>query len=559
MRVPSPPPPRRLSRSSIDLRDLELQHEKISHTDSAPSMMGIDRYLKSSDSEPLQFQQQLRQQLKFQEQIQQQYYLGSQTVAKRKPTDLLCPGDQEDPQEANTEEKEEGEREGEEEKENREKVDEEEVGLMRLTVASSGRGGGRRRSSSCEEIRVGTCFGWEPHEEAKCSDVVREEEVGSVVLWRNFANKSRFGSSLKKFNSSSRLLVGSFFGDRSTPAKYRHLGRNRGTMWSMEEPVRDFCDSDGGAEAEQGVPEEKPVDQSERQLLRVQTKRSDPQRMRVFSDGHFEEHENQLQKKKRPRVLSEGHESHSDRGLATTATRDTPDILLGLVDEVQKPTESERVGQEETEVAEERDDPLTKEKVLLMDMSEEEQRKFLQQDRPCTETEPKKEKLSSLGNLSLVDQELLRALSNVTPEKTDKGAAKKEVPVASKPEIVMDSTLSEGLVGGPVVSSDERSEGVPNGDKLCVQSPGKSKSPSALLKRDENGMRLRQASVVTYDVNVINFRAADELSVSDNFNYNGHGSFSSAAGQSNLHNGRHSTSSASKLVSTSPLKCLGVP
>lgn len=78
LRVPSPPP-RRLSRSSIDLRDLELQHEKISHTDSAPSIVGIDsKYLKSSDSEPLHFQQQLQQQLKFQEQIQQQYYLQQQ-------------------------------------------------------------------------------------------------------------------------------------------------------------------------------------------------------------------------------------------------------------------------------------------------------------------------------------------------------------------------------------------------------------------------------------------------------------------------------------------------
>lgn len=54
LRVPSPPP-RRLSRSSIDLRDLEQQYEKVSHTDSAPSIIGyyFEKYLRNSDSEPL--------------------------------------------------------------------------------------------------------------------------------------------------------------------------------------------------------------------------------------------------------------------------------------------------------------------------------------------------------------------------------------------------------------------------------------------------------------------------------------------------------------------------
>ncbi|XP_055381524.1 probable serine/threonine-protein kinase DDB_G0282963 isoform X3 [Condylostylus longicornis] len=51
LRVPSPPQ-RRLSRSSIDLRDLEQEqlrnHEKVTHTDSAPSMIALqfDKYLK---------------------------------------------------------------------------------------------------------------------------------------------------------------------------------------------------------------------------------------------------------------------------------------------------------------------------------------------------------------------------------------------------------------------------------------------------------------------------------------------------------------------------------
>lgn len=54
LRVPSPPP-RRLSRSSIDLRDLEQQYEKVSHTDSAPSIIGyyFEKYLRNSDSEPI--------------------------------------------------------------------------------------------------------------------------------------------------------------------------------------------------------------------------------------------------------------------------------------------------------------------------------------------------------------------------------------------------------------------------------------------------------------------------------------------------------------------------
>ncbi|XP_044249993.1 octopamine receptor beta-3R isoform X1 [Drosophila takahashii] len=43
LRVPSPPP-RRLSRSSIDLRDLEQErYEKVTHTDSAPSMMALQQ------------------------------------------------------------------------------------------------------------------------------------------------------------------------------------------------------------------------------------------------------------------------------------------------------------------------------------------------------------------------------------------------------------------------------------------------------------------------------------------------------------------------------------
>lgn len=45
LRVPSPPP-RRLSRSSIDLRDLEQErYEKVTHTDSAPSMMALQQQL----------------------------------------------------------------------------------------------------------------------------------------------------------------------------------------------------------------------------------------------------------------------------------------------------------------------------------------------------------------------------------------------------------------------------------------------------------------------------------------------------------------------------------
>lgn len=44
MQLPSPPQ-RRLSRSSIDLRDLEQQqHEKVTHTDSAPSIIVTDNY-----------------------------------------------------------------------------------------------------------------------------------------------------------------------------------------------------------------------------------------------------------------------------------------------------------------------------------------------------------------------------------------------------------------------------------------------------------------------------------------------------------------------------------
>ncbi|XP_017112160.1 octopamine receptor beta-3R isoform X1 [Drosophila elegans] len=51
LRVPSPPP-RRLSRSSIDLRDLEQErYEKVTHTDSAPSMMALQQQQPSSHNQ----------------------------------------------------------------------------------------------------------------------------------------------------------------------------------------------------------------------------------------------------------------------------------------------------------------------------------------------------------------------------------------------------------------------------------------------------------------------------------------------------------------------------
>ncbi|XP_002136989.2 octopamine receptor beta-3R-like isoform X1 [Drosophila pseudoobscura] len=54
LRVPSPPP-RRLSRSSIDLRDLEQErYEKVTHTDSAPSMMALQQQQPSHNHNQLQ-------------------------------------------------------------------------------------------------------------------------------------------------------------------------------------------------------------------------------------------------------------------------------------------------------------------------------------------------------------------------------------------------------------------------------------------------------------------------------------------------------------------------
>jgi hypothetical protein len=67
LRVPSPPP-RRLSRSSIDLRDLEQHHEKISQSDSISSLR-FENYLRYSGSEPLQIK---KQQKEHQKQIQEQ-------------------------------------------------------------------------------------------------------------------------------------------------------------------------------------------------------------------------------------------------------------------------------------------------------------------------------------------------------------------------------------------------------------------------------------------------------------------------------------------------------
>lgn len=677
--MPSPPPPRRLSRSSIDLRDLELQHEKLSHTDSAPSVVGLDKYLKSSDSEPLHFQQQLQQQLKFQEQIQQQYYLGSNhtdSKAKqlrqnslKKLNNFLQPflfpvphrrdttdgkeaecfvGDTEGTANAketatNAEEEqrlkhdesggEEEDRktptqsnnfyinfynekialgpvrgqyvkipshrgggalsesdfltirdiqsemnpweEGEEERESRAKKG--------LTIPNRG---GRRKSSSCEDLRLGESVLRDAGKEAKFSvrdaeEVEREEKEANVMLWKNFSHKSRFGSTLKKFNSSSRLLVGSLFGELSSSAKNRNFKRNRNTMWSMDETSsacrRQCGESDEGipgGDGEEGKKDEESANQltiecsdeeqrcpegelieglictspksrireeggqvgnANESLLVVQHKQGrGAQRMRVFSDGNFE-HDNQLERKKnRPRVLSEGHESSSAKELSlvpnakatnttstSTSTNDTPDILMGLVnlDSGKQSPEEERAEKDPLNNANNSAEKLTLQ-IAIRDVAGDEQQKYV--DKGTTTN----------GSLSLVDQELSRALSNVTSSvgETAKPLAL-DVTLATKPEIVMDSTVEEGRVG--------------DSEMLSIANPSY-KSPSALLKRDGNGMRLRQASVVTYDVNVINFGGPDEFSASDNFNYHGNGSFSSAAGQSNLHNGRPSTSSASK-------------
>lgn len=54
LRVPSPPP-RRLSRSSIDLRDLEQErYEKVTHTDSAPSMIALHYAATTNTTQQLQ-------------------------------------------------------------------------------------------------------------------------------------------------------------------------------------------------------------------------------------------------------------------------------------------------------------------------------------------------------------------------------------------------------------------------------------------------------------------------------------------------------------------------
>lgn len=850
LRVPSPPPPRRLSRSSIDLRDLELHHEKINHTDSAPSIVGIDRYLKSSDSEPLQFQQQLRQQLKFQEQIQQQYYLGVQKTNETKPKTLrqnslkkinnflqpfFFPGHaqkshsmdmdtMDDGDVANEEDIQQGSAKQsllpqsnaqesihdarddaeEEENDNEPKINGEsprltlsdsveggdeneiiEVGesnkhlngnkkngnfylnlsfcndpitalwpvreqyvkmpssykidgrvgggkgvalsesdfltikdlefelkrggdnqrlepqpqheyqqldtpggggdddgdgdgcgresRARIGLRYYGRGEQRRRSSSCEEIRSNatttSClldtlqkkkakFGDRKTTESvdeKLRDDEDDEAEASAVLWRNFANKSRFGSTLKKFNSSSRLLVGSLFGDRSS-GKYRHFRRNNHKSageWSMDESctmtttgesVQRGCFSvDIGDETEHGR-QSKGSKENDDQLkntttttttiiaspiiggllkeaLVVPNKNNEKQRMRVCSDGDFdgrqiEDVNKQIQR--RPRVLSEGHESNSQSkslvlGLnnnnfnissrvsqehgnnnnncespaaarttttaaaaagvttatTTTSTNDTPDILVGLVDVVDGTAEDEEakeVGLEKERTmidlsyggdsATNSETKMSMDKVLLMDMSEEEQQRFLASGTGDA-AQVSKATVTSNGNLSIVDQELLRAISNVTPvnnqhlgQQQPTAAAKRlglDVTMATKPEIVMDSTVGESPTGnGKIPVVVDECCGVVSGSNGGTV--GNTKSPSALLKRDENGMRLRQASVVTYDVNVINFGGPDELSASDNYNYNynGHGSFSSAAGNSTMHNGRQSTSSASE-------------
>ncbi|GAB0092528.1 Octopamine receptor beta-3R [Sergentomyia squamirostris] len=471
LRVPSPIPPRRLSRSSIDLRDLELQHEKMSHTDSAPSIVGIDKYLKSSDSEPLRIKSQQQQHQKLNNFLQPFF---AKTNLIRQPFEYLH---------------------------------------------SSLNGKSRKNAPSAVDSKTSI---------DNIDNVSRDDFKYTKVPFGALSDSDFLALKHKADTNVSSTLSDSEFLISCSPS-----GGNKVKKANMKSEMAITIKTDVIKNL---------IGRGKKSSL------SQPQRTRVFSDGNFEDvsaQKRQSSKQSRPRVLSEGNEARNDAAIAPERQSDTPDILIGLLNfgdneerqfsidscgegdgqfvESLMMTEAPKMAPSNvnismidfmnsstnaTQMLKEENHPKSTDVVLISDMVS--PNKFLLMD-----LNEEEHKISSGGILEPIRQSLhpndastpitfdAPHLSNASTLSLDIVTGNAPHPASTKPEIIMDSTLGPGSPTTATVVDDEeehyRKESLDESNGL------KLKSPSALLRRDETGARLRRPSAVTYDVNVINF------------------------------------------------------
>ncbi|XP_055712704.1 octopamine receptor beta-3R-like isoform X2 [Phlebotomus papatasi] len=478
LRVPSPIPPRRLSRSSIDLRDLELQHEKMSHTDSAPSIVGIDKYLKSSDSEPLRIKSQQQQHQKLNNFLQPFF---SKTNLIRQPFEYLH---------------------------------------------SSLNGKSRKNTPSVTDDASKASF--DNIDDVSFKDS-KDDFKYTKVPFGALSDSDFLALKHKPDTNVSSTLSDSEFLISCSPN-----GGNKVKKTSVKSEMAITIKTDVIKNL---------IGRGKRSSL------SHQQRSRVFSDGNFEDASTQKRnntKQSRPRVLSEGNEARNDAAFATERQSDTPDILIGLLnfgDNEERQFSIDACGEGEGQFAESLtaeapkvapnsvnismidfmnsstnatqkreeghtrstdvvliSDIVSPNKFLLMDLNEEEH------------------KISNSGILEPIRQSLhpddipdtaaftfdAPHMSNASTLSLDivTGNSAHPAILSAKPEIIMDSTLT---TTSPTMAPGDDEDGQFRRESIDESSGMKLKSPSALLRRDETGARLRRPSAVTYDVNVINF------------------------------------------------------
>ncbi|XP_059608929.1 octopamine receptor beta-3R-like isoform X2 [Phlebotomus argentipes] len=485
LRVPSPIPPRRLSRSSIDLRDLELQHEKMSHTDSAPSIVGIDKYLKSSDSEPLRIKSQQQQHQKLNNFLQPFF---SKTNLIRQPFEYLH---------------------------------------------SSLNGKSRKNTPSLMT------------------------DDASKASFDNIDDASLDKGSKDNFKYT-KVPFGALSDSDFLALKHKPDANVSSTLSDSEFLIS--CSPNGGNKVKKTSVKSEMAITIKTDVIKnligrgKKSSLSSQQRMRVFSDGNFEDTSTQKRantKQSRPRVLSEGNEARSDTAFATERQSDTPDILIGLLnfgDNEERQFSIDSCGDGDGQFAEsisteapkvapnnvnismidfmnsstnamqkhDESTPRSTDVVLISDMVS--PNKFLLMD-----LNEEEHKISSGGILEPIRQSLqpddlpdatvaftpitfdAPHLSNASTLSLDivTGNAAHPAILGAKPEIIMDSTLN--ATSPTKATSPDDEDGQFRRESMDESSGMKLKSPSALLRRDETGARLRRPSAVTYDVNVINF------------------------------------------------------
>uniref|UniRef100_A0A1B0DQ67 G-protein coupled receptors family 1 profile domain-containing protein n=1 Tax=Phlebotomus papatasi TaxID=29031 RepID=A0A1B0DQ67_PHLPP len=414
LRVPSPIPPRRLSRSSIDLRDLELQHEKMSHTDSAPSIVGIDKYLKSSDSEPLRIKSQQQQHQKLNNFLQPFF---SKTNLIRQPFEYLHSSLN---------------------------------GKSRKNTPSVTDDASKASFDNIDDVSFKDSkddfkYTKVPFGALSDSDFLAlkhkpDTNVSSTLSDSEFliSCSPNGGNKVKKTSVKSEMAI-----TIKTDVIKNLIGRGLLNFGDNEERQFsiDACGEGEGQFAES---------------LTAEAPKVAPNSVNISMIDFMNSSTNATQKRE------EGH------------TRSTDVVLIS--------------------------DIVSPNKFLLMDLNEEEH------------------KISNSGILEPIRQSLhpddipdtaaftfdAPHMSNASTLSLDivTGNSAHPAILSAKPEIIMDSTLT---TTSPTMAPGDDEDGQFRRESIDESSGMKLKSPSALLRRDETGARLRRPSAVTYDVNVINF------------------------------------------------------